>query len=186
MEPHCLQHAVPWSLDTCSTQRSSVHRVQIHGALNRDIHLYQPHNRSSVFLATTTYTRGALGGSSMECGVGGQPHKTPRFHPRHRYPPSQEESGSCSTASAPVSGLSAPACTNGVWPLLRAVSVAQKNKPSTMLSSNVQSTSPHGLHGLTVLADETTEWLLNTCPEIQSGQAVDRKTSSKEEIVCML
>jgi len=25
---------------------------------------------------------------------------------------------------------------------------------------------PHGLHGLTVLDDETTEWLLNTCPEI--------------------
>jgi len=25
---------------------------------------------------------------------------------------------------------------------------------------------PHGLHGLTVLDDETTEWLLNTCPDI--------------------
>ena len=25
---------------------------------------------------------------------------------------------------------------------------------------------PHGLHGLTVLDDETIEWLLNTCPEI--------------------
>jgi len=25
---------------------------------------------------------------------------------------------------------------------------------------------PHGLHGLTVLGDETTEWLLKTCPEI--------------------
>jgi len=25
---------------------------------------------------------------------------------------------------------------------------------------------PHGLHDLTVLDDETTEWLLNTCPEI--------------------
>jgi len=23
---------------------------------------------------------------------------------------------------------------------------------------------PHGLHGLTVLDDETIEWLLNTCP----------------------
>ena len=32
-----------------------------------------------------------------------------------------------------------PACTNGVWPPLRSVSVAQKNKQSTMLSSNVQS-----------------------------------------------
>jgi len=43
------------------------------------------------------------------------------------------------TASAPVSGVSAPAWTNGVWPPLRPVSVALKNKPSTMLSSNVQS-----------------------------------------------
>jgi len=25
---------------------------------------------------------------------------------------------------------------------------------------------PHELHGLTVLDDETIEWLLNTCPEI--------------------
>jgi len=32
--------------------------------------------------------------------------------------------------------------------------------------------SPHGLHGLTILDDETTEWLLNTCPEIWCGQAV--------------
>jgi len=38
-----------------------------------------------------------------------------------------------------VSDVSAPACTNGVWPPLRPVSVAQKNKPSTMSSSNVQS-----------------------------------------------
>ena len=25
---------------------------------------------------------------------------------------------------------------------------------------------PHGVHGLTVLDDETTEWLINICPEI--------------------
>jgi len=25
---------------------------------------------------------------------------------------------------------------------------------------------PHGFHGLTILDDETIEWLLNTCPEI--------------------
>jgi len=28
---------------------------------------------------------------------------------------------------------------------------------------------PHGLHSLTVLDDETTEWLLNTCPKIWRG-----------------
>jgi len=31
---------------------------------------------------------------------------------------------------------------------------------------------PHGLHGLTVVDDETIEWLLNTCPEILCDQAV--------------
>jgi len=51
----------------------------------------------------------------------------------------QEEPGYSLTASAPVSDVSAPVCTNGVWPPLRPVSVAQKNKSSTMLSSNVQS-----------------------------------------------
>jgi len=41
-------------------------------------------------------------------------------------------------ASASVTGASAPVCRNGIWPSLRFVSVTQKNKPLTMLSSNVQ------------------------------------------------
>jgi len=53
--------------------------------------------------------------------------------------PSQEEHGSGLTASTLVPDVSAPSCRNGVWPPLWPVSVAQKNKPSTMLSSNVQS-----------------------------------------------
>jgi len=48
--------------------------------------------------------------------------------------PCQEERGSSLTASVPVSDVSARAYTNGVWPFLRPVSVAQKNKPLTMLS----------------------------------------------------
>ena len=39
---------------------------------------------------------------------------------------------------------------------------------------------PHGLHGLMVLDDKTIEWLLNTCPEIYRGQAVDKRTHSNE------
>ena len=57
------------------------------------------------------------------------------FNSRHQYPPpamtSQEEPGSSSTASTPVSDVSAPVSTNGVWPPLQPVSVTQKNKPST-------------------------------------------------------
>jgi len=50
-----------------------------------------------------------------------------------------------------------------------ACELAQKNKPSTMLSVVLQCPihrPSHGLHGLTVLDDETIEWLLNICPEI--------------------
>ena len=47
----------PRSLDICTTQRSPVHRVQMHGASNRDTHLYPPHNISSVHLTATTYVR---------------------------------------------------------------------------------------------------------------------------------
>jgi len=79
----------------------------------------------------------------MECGVGGQSHKTPHFHPRHRHQPpewpSLEEPGSSLTASSPVLNVCAPACRNGLWPPLRPVSVAQKNKPSIMLSAIIQS-----------------------------------------------
>ena len=64
------------------------------------------------------------------------------FHPRHWHPPPewpfQTEPRSGVSTSAPVLAVSAPACTNGVWPPLRPVSMAQ-NKPSTMLSSSVQS-----------------------------------------------
>jgi len=45
------------TLDTCSTQRSSVHRVHLHGVSYRDTHLYPPDNNSSVHLTTTTYVR---------------------------------------------------------------------------------------------------------------------------------
>ena len=39
---------------------------------------------------------------------------------------------------------------------------------------------PHGLHDLTVLDDETIEWLFNTCPEISCGQAVVWTTSKRK------
>jgi len=66
------------------------------------------------------------------------------LHPQHRNLPSRNDPPMKSlgpaglTASAPVSDVSAPACTNGLSPSLRPVSVAQKNKQSTMFSSNVQ------------------------------------------------
>ena len=46
---------------------------------------------SRHFIWQQQLTCGALGGSPMECGVGGQPHKTPHFHSRHQHPPPPEK-----------------------------------------------------------------------------------------------
>jgi len=121
----------------------------LHSALTRPSSA-KPQLESSICTRRTTshqfiwqqHMRGAVGGLPMEWRVDGQTHKTPFSSPTPANPPewpSPEEPGSGSTASAPVLDVSPPACTNGVWPPLRLVSVAQKNKPSTMLSSSVQS-----------------------------------------------
>ena len=143
VEPHCHYHDVPWGLNTCSTQRSPVHRVLMHGASNRDTHLHPLYDNSLVYLTITTYVRRSRRVTSG-VRVGEQPYKTLRFFsptptPNYSELPSQEEPGSNLTASALVSEVSAIACTSGVWPPLRSVSVVQKNKLSTMVSSNVQS-----------------------------------------------
>jgi len=54
---HTVSSTPSWSLNTCSTQRSPFYRVQMHGASNRDPHLYPPHSNSSVHLTITTYVR---------------------------------------------------------------------------------------------------------------------------------
>ena len=54
-EPHCVYHAVPWSLNICSTQRPPMDRVEMHSALNRVTRLYPPHTNSSFYGAKLTY-----------------------------------------------------------------------------------------------------------------------------------
>jgi len=79
-------------------------------------------------------TCGALGRSPMEFGMGRKPHRTPHFHPQHRHPPGMTLPR---TAWVRLNRLCtgvrcfARVFTNGVWPPLRPVSVAQKNKPLT-------------------------------------------------------
>ena len=148
------RHPTYWTLSQWSHTVSSmpchaawtpVHRVQTHGTSNRDNHLYLPHNILSVQLTTTTYVWRS-GQITNRIWSGWTTHNTPHFHTWHRNPlewPSQEELGSGLTASAPVLDVSTPACTNVVWRHLQPVSVAQKNKLSTMLSSNVQSVDLH-------------------------------------------
>jgi len=60
---------------------------------------------------------------------------------------------------------------------LRIVSVAQKNRPLNMLSFTVPSIELlYGVHGRTVVDDETIEWMLDTCHEVQCDIAVDCTT----------
>ena len=104
------------------------------GASNRDTYLCPPYNNSSVFPTTTTTYMQCSGRiiNGMQSGRTTPQDSALQFQtPVHTHPewPSQEEPWSRSTASAPVSDVSSPACTNGVWPPLRPASVAQ-NKPS--------------------------------------------------------
>jgi len=79
----------------------------------------------------------------MECGVVGQHYETPYFHSRHQHPPSWNGPAKSLGPIQPLPHkgrtFTTPAGANGVWPLLRPVSVTQKNKLSTMFSTNVQS-----------------------------------------------
>jgi len=108
-------------------QRSPAHRVQTHGASNRDTHLCPPHIISSVYLTTTTYVRRS---GRMTNGMRSgrtTPQETafssPTPAPKSPEWPSQEESRSGLTASALVSDVSAPVYTNGVWPPLEVMSL---------------------------------------------------------------
>jgi len=111
-------------------------------ASNWDTHLHPPHSNSSVYLTTTAYVRRTERITNKNPQWADNPKRLLVFIPdtgTHTPEwPSQEEPGSGLTASAPVSDVSAPVCTNGLWAHLRPMSVSQ-NKPSTMLFSNVQS-----------------------------------------------
>ena len=69
------------------------------------------------FIWQQQHTYGVLGGSPMECGVGGQPARLRIFIPdTGNHPsewPSREQPGSGLTASAPLSDVSAPALQMG-------------------------------------------------------------------------
>ena len=63
----CLSHAMQRCLDICSTQLSSVHRVGMHGILNRDTHLHPTHN-SSVHRTTTKVRHSGQMTDGMQSG----------------------------------------------------------------------------------------------------------------------
>jgi len=136
-----------------------------------ETHLYPRHNNSLVHLTTTTKVRHS--GSLMEFGVVGVHHETPYFHSRHGHLPCWN--------CLPRTGLvrlnhlrtrvgrfrSCLAYTNWIWPPSATCECGAEEQtvdhdPSL---SSIQWPS-YGTHGLTVLDDETIEWLLSTCPEV--------------------
>ena len=124
---------------------------------------------------TTTYVR-RTGRITSGMQSGRQPYKTEHFHPRHRQPPR----------------ITLP---RTAWVRLNRLSTGVRRFCSCLYKWSMASSAacdcgaeeqtvdhvvlycpihrpPHGMHGLMVLDDETTEWLLGTCPEIQRGKAV--------------
>jgi len=74
------------------------------------------------------------------------------------------------TASAQVSEVSVPACTNKLWPIQQIVGVARKNRLLAMLFLIVLhllfTVPPHVAHGLTLLDGDAIERLLSICLEM--------------------
>ena len=106
----------------------------------------------------------------MECGVYGQPHKTPHFHHRHWHPPP----GMTLPRRAWVrinrlrTGVRRFRSCLYKWGMASSAACecdAEQTDDKVVLQCRIHR-PPHGLHGPTVLDDETIEWLLNTCPEI--------------------
>ena len=158
------EHTVPWSLDICSTQRlpcpssgNALHLKSRHPFVpaaqqllsssddnNRSAALWADHRWNPEWLDNTTEIRTFIPGLGT--------------HPPGMALPRVQLDRLRTAAGRFLFCLQK-------WDTMP-VSVAQKDKQSNRLSSNIQSIDPHGVRGLTVLDDETMEWLLNTCPEI--------------------
>ena len=125
MEPHCLEHPcrVTWAPAPLSAYLFSFSGCQCTTSqTNRDTRLYPPHNNSSIHLTTTTtYVRrpGRITSGKRSGWTTLRDSALSSPTPASTLPewPFQAKRGSGLTASTPVSDISAPACTNAVWPL---------------------------------------------------------------------
>jgi len=176
-QPHCLQHAGPWRLDC-----SPVHRLGMHGASNRDSHLYSPHNSSSVQISTIIEVRRSGGSPNVEWLDNTTRVRT--FIPdTGSHPPGmalprravvrlkhlRTDVGRFHSCLYKWGMASSAVCECGA---------KEQTVDDVVLQCPIHR-PPHGLHSLTVLNDETIEWLLNICPEILCGQAVGSNNSLK-------
>ena len=165
---------------------SALHRVKIHGVSNWYTHLYPPHNNSLVHLKTTTYVRrtgritnGMRSGRTtpQACAFSSQtpaPTTPAVTLPRRelvRLNRLRTGVGRFRSSLYKWCVVFSAACECGA---------EEQTVNHVVLKCPIQ-WPPHELHGLTVLDDETIEWLLNTCPEISCGQTVVRRTGSKDK-----
>ena len=107
----------------------------------------------------------------MEFGVGEQPHKTPHFHPRHWHPPLRNDPpkkslGGLNRLRTGVGRFRSCLYKWGMASSAACECGAEEQTAGHVVLQCPIHRPPHELHGLTVLDDETIEWLLNICPEI--------------------
>ena len=163
---------------TCSTQGSPVHRVQMHGASNRDTHFVLAAQQLISLSDNNNNIRGAhWADHQWNADWADNPSRLRTFIPN--------------TGTHPL-GLTLPRtawvrfnhfCT-GVgcflscldrWGTVSSAACECGAKEQTADHVVLQCPihrPPHGLHGLTVLDDETIKWLLNTRPEIYAKSQV--------------
>ena len=98
------------------------------------------------------------------------------FHPRHQHPPPRNDppKNSLCPAQPPPQRCRAFALLlvqRGMASSAACKCGSEQTANHVVLQCPIHR-PPHGLHNLTVLDDETIEWLLNTCPEIWCVHAV--------------
>jgi len=127
--------------------------------------VYLPHNSSTFHLTTTAYVRrsGQItdGMRNSWITLRDTALSSATTAPTILEWPYQKQLGSGLTDFAPVSDVSALDCTNGVWLLCGLWVWRRRQTVDHVVLQRLICRPPHGLHGLTVLDDETIEWCLN-------------------------
>ena len=134
-------------------------------------HVYPTHNSSSLHMTTQTRCSGRIN-DGMRSGLTtlrGSVLSSPTPAATLLKLPSQAQHVSCLTAFATVSNVSPfpllPALM-GYAPSAACECGAEEETADHVILQCPIHRPPRELHGLTVLDEETVEWLLNACPKI--------------------
>jgi len=113
--------------------------------------------------------------ASMVRGVGGQPHKTPHFNSRLRYtsPPNDPPKRAWVRLNRLRAGVGRFRPCLYKWDMASSAACecgAEEQTVDHVILQCPVHRPPHKLQDLTILDDETTEWLLNTCPKSSAAK----------------